>query len=371
MRVTEVNSTDGLPGLRLAWRSMLDETPGATFQQSCEWLEASARYMPPASKLRVLLVTGGGETIGLLPLIQTDQQTLGGRLRVLGYPRDAWSPFRGPIGPQPTATLMSALRHLAGCSDWDVIELTEVNRSGLDYERTRTALQVAEMRFREETETAIPAIDLPIPWAWNPINSLGRQIDEKKVCPTSPRSDKLSFERYRPQGAMYGDMDPRWGDFETCLALPKGDRHQSNTAQTFLREVHQTACRYGAADLNILRCRGRIVAACYNVHLDGTMATLFSGCAREARSTARLTDGDALPAWQARLVDLMLQSSSQDYDDHRWLPGDVDLVEHRPSTSLQRVSFVHRRPQSALQRVRRMARNAARRYRVSATAGSP
>ncbi|MGQ9504850.1 MAG: hypothetical protein ACUVQR_08065, partial [Thermogutta sp.] len=65
-----------------------------------------------------------------------------GTLRVLTYPLDNWGDFYGPIGPNPTATLLTALRYIAeGERDWNAVDLRWVDRERCDHDRTPAAMR--------------------------------------------------------------------------------------------------------------------------------------------------------------------------------------------------------------------------------------
>jgi CelD/BcsL family acetyltransferase involved in cellulose biosynthesis len=52
--VREINDLDGLAEYRSAWSDLLDQTPGASFFQSLDWLEVYWRHFGAGQKLRVL-----------------------------------------------------------------------------------------------------------------------------------------------------------------------------------------------------------------------------------------------------------------------------------------------------------------------------
>ncbi len=351
MRVVEVNSIDGLPGLRLAWRSLLGDTPGAGFHQSCEWMEEIYRHQQPTSRLRVLLVTEGSEMVGILPFVQTLRSTPLGSLRVVGYPSDRWSPFQGPIGPHPTATLMAGLRYLSDIQHgWDVLELGGVNLAMPDYQRTRTALQVADMRF-QETDDGSPCDVIELQQQPNDFVASLRLVQRQPIASDEHRRidrDVLTFERHRPRGAMYDDANPRWDLFERCLELPNENQQPDDVSKQILRNIHASACRSGAADMSVLRHGNEILACCYNVHIAGVLVCVFGG-----------TSDSQLPtvvdrSFMHRLVARMLEDSVARHDV-RWISRTEFSLAEWSSAPLRRARFVHHRQNSASRLMRRMA----------------
>ena len=117
-RVVEINSLERLRGYRAHWNLLLSDTREATFFQTFDWLETYLRHKEAKQRgdrlrLRVLLVSGSDGPIGILPLVVTTESMRIGCVRVLTYPLDGWGTFYAPIGPQPTATLLAGLRHIA------------------------------------------------------------------------------------------------------------------------------------------------------------------------------------------------------------------------------------------------------------------
>ena len=103
--IEEINDPVRLADLRPLWNHLLGETPGATFFQSCDWLECYWRHYGPGQRLRVLVVRDGQRPLGILPLVVRTERTRVGSVRVLTYPLHDWGTFYGPIGPEPAATL--------------------------------------------------------------------------------------------------------------------------------------------------------------------------------------------------------------------------------------------------------------------------
>ena len=98
-QVIEINRIEDLGQYRLLWSALLGQTRGASFFQSLDWLEAYWRHFGHRQKLRVLIVSSGGEPIGIVPLTVVRESTRVGTLRTLTYPIHDWWWFYGPIGP--------------------------------------------------------------------------------------------------------------------------------------------------------------------------------------------------------------------------------------------------------------------------------
>ncbi len=150
-RVTEINSLEELAGRRLLWDLLLSQTRAATFFQSLDWITAYWRHYGERQRLRVLIVEAANRPIGILPLTVISEPTRLGPIRVLTYPLDGWGTFFGPIGPNPTATLVAGLRHVqATQQDWDLVDLRWIDTRGSDAGRTDAALRSRRSAGRRE-----------------------------------------------------------------------------------------------------------------------------------------------------------------------------------------------------------------------------
>ena len=112
IHVEEIDDPEQLADRRLLWNALLPQTPGATFFQSLDWLEVYCRHFAAAERLRALVVSADDRPVGILPLVVQTERTRLGQVRTLTYPLHDWGTFYGPIGPNPTATLMAGLRHV-------------------------------------------------------------------------------------------------------------------------------------------------------------------------------------------------------------------------------------------------------------------
>jgi CelD/BcsL family acetyltransferase involved in cellulose biosynthesis len=288
IRVIEINDPAELAGYRLLWNSLLTKTRGATFFQTLDWLETYWRHFGAEQRLRALVVRTSDEVLGIVPLVVRTETSRLGSLRVLTYPLHDWGMFYGPIGPQPTATLTAALRYLKSRPrDWDLFDLRWVDRDGVDHGRTVNSLRTTGWQAREQVGAEGAVVDLSGGWQaywsarghhWR--NNVGRC--EKKLA----AEGEVRFVRYRPQGAAYGDTDPRWDLYEACEAIAatswqgsskNGTTLSHESVQDYLRDAHEQAVRAGGVDLNLLFLAGRPAAFIYNYHYQGHLYGLRMG----------------------------------------------------------------------------------------------
>ena len=285
--VREIGDIAELADCKLLWNALLARTAGANFFQSLEWLTVFCRHYGRDMRLRVLLVSAGGETIGILPLVETTERTRLGPLRVLTYPLHDWGTFYGPLGDRPTATLLLGLRHIARTRrDWDLLELRWVP-DGIDRGRTATALAGVEMPAQRSSWETAAVIDARQGWTAYLHSRDGRwrrklRNNERRLLARGG----IDYLRCRPAGTAAGDGDPRWDLYDACERIaerswqarsPDGTTLSHPSVRPFLRDVHQAASAAGAADINLLYLAGEPAAFVYGYCCHGNVFTLRTG----------------------------------------------------------------------------------------------
>ena len=286
--VVEINRFEDVAGRRLAWNALWAQTRNASFFQSFDWLDVYWRHFGGSQQMRTLMVYACGQPIGILPLVVRTEQTGVGRLRVLTYPLDDWGTFYGPIGPNPTATLLAGMQHVRRTPrDWDLVDLRWVDAADCDRGRTPQAMTLAGLQPQEETWARAPQIEIRGTWEaylkgrakkWrHNVHRLQRRIQEL---------GRVQFIRHRPGGDSQGDGDPRWDLYDACVHLAERSWQGSSTTGTtlshphvraFLRDVHETATRKGCLDLNLLVVDDRPAAFAYNYYYQGLVSGLRMG----------------------------------------------------------------------------------------------
>lgn len=286
--VHEINRIDELAGCRVLWNALLPQTANATFFHSFDWLEVDWRHSGHDQRLRALIVSAGGRPIGILPLVVRTETTRLGPVRVLTYPLHGRGTFYGPIGPNPTATLLLGLKHVRQTRrDWDLLDLRWVDAAGCDLGRTRRAMQLAGFRPREEAWSQAAVVDTSGAWDeyWNSRTEAWRHKLGRCRRRLAERGE-LKYIRHRPEGDARGDGDPRWDLYEACARLAGNGRQRASTAgstpcqgsaEQHLREIHAQAAGFGALDLNLLLIHGNPAAFAYNYHYRGSVLGLRTG----------------------------------------------------------------------------------------------
>ena len=293
--VTEIRSIEELASYRLAWQSLLLKTRDATFFQSLDWLETFWRHFGEDKQLRVLIVSSCGETIGIVPLVVVTEPTRVGPVRFLTYPLHDWGSFYGPIGPNPTACLMAAMRHLHETPrDWDILDLRWIDVERTDRGRTERSMFQVGFRPQKQPWMQGSVVDLPETWDeyWNARPRRWRE-NVRRCRRRLADQGEVEYVRYRPEGIAYDDADARWDLFDACIAIAKkswqsesatGNTLCSGEFESFLRDVHEVAVRSGAVDVNLVLVDGRPVAFAYNYHMNGHVFGLRKGYDPEFRA---------------------------------------------------------------------------------------
>jgi len=294
--IVEINTLDQLAAFRTDWGKLLPETPGATFFQSYQWLEAYWRHFGAGKTLRTVIVLEDDRTVGIVPLIVRMEETKVGRLRVLTYPLDNWGSFYGPIGPDPGAALKAAMEHIRRTlRDWDMIELRWLGGPGTDWRQARNAMLSAGFQAYSSLWNRTAVADFSAGWEDYAAGRKGiwlrrmRQTEERLF-----RQGKVEYLRCRPASKEQGDGDPHWDIYDACEAIARsswqagaadGTTLSHEAVRAFLREVHALAAECGAADMNLLMLDGRAAAFIYGYHYRGCAYGLRRGFDAELSRT--------------------------------------------------------------------------------------
>ena len=304
--VVEINDLDELEQYRLTWNALLPRTPRASLFHTFDWLKTYWEAFGAGQQLRVLVVRSDGKPIGIVPLCITTERYHVSEVRVLTYPLSDWGMWYGPIGPDPSASLFMAMRHLRDTPrDWDMLDLRWVGgeRGQRDptgralqasgWQPVRTEYQQTSMIQLEGTDWETYRANLSKKWR----HELGRQQRGLE------REFQVDVQRHRPLGIRHGDNDPRWDLYENCLEIAaqswQGESTTGNTlshehVREFLFDCHRVATKLGMLDMVVLKLDGQPAAFQYNYLYDGKLFGLRMGFAREF---AKQGVGKSLLGW--------------------------------------------------------------------------
>lgn len=227
--VAEYNDVKQLKPLADLWARLFERTPEACFSHSWEW---AASLDSTSHKLRILLALVGGRPFGLLPMQVETRKTEAGELRVLTNTGSGFFPFAGPIGPNTTAMLTAAMRHLRRSRrDWDLVEFDLVNPTEMEKQRLSNTFQL--MKWRCDAEASSEWIEL------SPNAELPKRLETQ--------SSRYTIERVRAEDYP----GTPWPVLASCLSLV--EETQGSDAARQLRSLHQAAFRAGLSDWSLLR----------------------------------------------------------------------------------------------------------------------
>ncbi|MEI8371795.1 MAG: GNAT family N-acetyltransferase [Planctomycetota bacterium] len=288
IEVREINQIESLSEFRLSWQTLLAQTTGASFFHSLDWLECYWKHFAAGQQLRVLVVTENRQPVGIVPFVVRTESTRVGRLRMLTYPLHDWATFFGPIGPNPSATLVAALRHVRQTPrDWDLLDLRWVDADSTDLGRTERAMAQTGFRPCRQKWDRSSLVELPETWQvyWQ-----GREAKFRKnidrLQQRVAEQGKVELIRYRPEPAYGCEVDPRWDLYDTCVELAQrswqgegGDKTNLCHAEVheFFRDAHAAAAYLGAVDLCLLYFNDEPAAFMYNYCWQGAVYGLRRG----------------------------------------------------------------------------------------------
>lgn len=287
--VIEINDPDELEPYRMVWNALLPQTSRVSFFHSFDWLQTFWKHFGQELRMRVLIVRALGKPIGIVPLCVRRERYHVAKLRVLTYPLADWGMWYGPIGPDPSASLFMAFKHLRDTPrDWDMVDLRWSAAELNDRNTTGRALRAVGWQPQKITYQHNSVIRLAnsdhdaylreLPKKWR--HEIRRQ---QRVL---ERDCDVSFERHRPDSAAEGGGDPCWDLYGNCLSVSRkswqGGSTTGNTlchdrVRSFLRDCHRVAARLGMLDLAVLKVNGRPAAFQYNYHYQGNIFGLRMG----------------------------------------------------------------------------------------------
>ncbi len=221
LQVVEINAIEHLESIRLRWTSLVYETPGASFFHTLDWLQVYWRHARGDQSLRVLLVHRNGAIIGILPLVLRQETNATGSTNTLTYPTIDRTQFFGPIGPNPTATLVASLRHLAAeLRAWDALGLSRFGEH--DNGRTANAMTIAELPPEAEFDGVLTKICLDASWPQG-LAPLEPQCADELQSLEDDRTllGDLKFDRIRTVDHCYDEDELLREAIDQCFALLK------------------------------------------------------------------------------------------------------------------------------------------------------
>ena len=290
--ILELNDLEAIERYRDEWQQLWEETPGRSVAQSVDWFLAWCRHAAPGCRPRVMLARAGGEPVGLLPLMESTGETATCGARTLRYGVEGWSVFCGPLGKNPTATLVLAMQCLREQPRrQDVISLSPLDADGADHGRTFNAFRVCGMPAVREDAGRVPLIETSGDLARSESGLLRERFDDlDRAERVLARQGRVGFQRLRPDPSTSARLLTGEPLLESCHRLRElsagglaGPLARSpvtcgrKLSMKFLRESHMTAVEAGGADLCLLSLDGEPVAAIYSHQAEGRVEGIYHG----------------------------------------------------------------------------------------------
>lgn len=340
--VIEIRSIEELDAYRFQWRSLFAQTRRATIFQTYDWLQTYWQHFGEDQQLRVLMISSQGSLIGILPLVVRREQTRLGTMRVLTYPLADWGSFFGPIGPNPTATLLAGMQYLSQSKrDWDLLDLRWVDDAHVDHDRTSVTMQMAGLMPSKQVWKDVPVID--VAQSWNEYLATRKTKNRQNIRRLLRRAEEreIQFDRIRPLGSAFCDDDPQWETYNKCVDLASkswqgasitGTTISHESVMGYFRDVHQIAAQRGMLDLSILKQGEETIAFGYNYHHENHIQGMRVGYDTEKKN---LGLGTLLYATQLR--------DCCDRDDLQFDlgPGSIEVKQYWLSKVVQSWRICH------------------------------
>lgn len=271
----EVNELRDLTALRDDWNRLLAQTPGYSFFQTLEWLEATWHSYARAQRLRVIVVTRDGKPMGIVPWCVREERRRVGKVRVLTYPLDDWGTFYGPLGAEPRLAVRAAASRLAASPrDWDLIDLRWVDEAADEFLTIGESLRENGYDCRIWPRMEVRLCRLEGGWdeyAKSRSRNWRRRMQHDVTALN--KFGKVELMRYRPEPGNRGDDREHEAVYGVCERIAAktwqaDDPSQSTLCSprvhdTLLR-AHLSAARLGMLDANILLVGGTPAAFNYN-----------------------------------------------------------------------------------------------------------
>jgi CelD/BcsL family acetyltransferase involved in cellulose biosynthesis len=223
-----------------------------------------------------------------------------------------------------------------------LLEFRWVDRDGCDHHRTLSAMQRAGFAAQEQAWDRAAVVDMQ--GTWDEYFAGRKRKWRQNVRRLDRRLQKhgdVTYLRYRPDGTIGGEDDPRWDLYDTCVRLAEcswqGASRDGTTlchpgVRDYLRDAHAAAARTGSLDLNLLLLGGQPVAFHYNYYYRGKVYGLRKGFDPEFAS---LRPGTVLEY-------RMLRDGFQRGDtSHDMGVGYLDMKRHWLTTTATSYRYTH------------------------------
>ncbi|MCA9246183.1 MAG: hypothetical protein KDA42_03680 [Planctomycetales bacterium] len=337
--VLEIRRAEQLDSYRLAWNLLEAQAEDSSFYRSWDWMRWWLRRHRTSAQPRVLLVSVGADLVGILPLVQIVRRTVFGRLCTLGYPVDSCMTDCGPVGPNPTATMMTAVRYLATCPNpWHLLQLREYGTVRPLRRLASNSLRLARLTASIQQHPGPRRVELA---------DLAKHTQSFGVG----NDGETRFTRFRPASASEGAGMVAPGCLDACRQIlhspGESAAHRAiecEARQKWFESLINVAASRGALDIGLLTECDRPVALAANIHGGGVLHYLASSVAGD---NPQRNDERERRLWALIVEDSLRRGEQAMVFPQATAPGFLGAIERDESPRLE-IAQVKRGWQSQL-----------------------
>lgn len=252
------------------------EDLGETFAGFGAWASSDPRAVP----LPVLVASRGDEPQAILPVMRSERQVHGVRLRVLMTAgNDHWKAGSPILGRDPEGSMVTLLEALARDRGWHVLELGPMRDDGETLPLLLTHAERLGFRPRVTRKLEDPVVMMSGAWE-DYFDSLSGNLRSqvKRSEAKLLREGPVTLEEYLGGN----ELDQRLEEFFRVEA--SGWKGREGTAissepvtRDFYSRLAHTAAKRGELRLHMLRVKGQCIAADYCIANGGTVYMLKVG----------------------------------------------------------------------------------------------
>ncbi len=275
-----VRSCDELAAAKRIWERLNEERAPEDLGETFAGFDAWASSDPRANPLPVLVASRGDEPQAILPVMRSERQFHGVRLRVLMTAgNDHWKAGTPILGRDAERSMVTLLEALGRDRGWHVLELGPMRDDGEPLELLLAHAERLGFRPRIARKLEDPVVMMSGAWE-DYFDSLSSNLRSqvKRSEAKLLREGPVTLEEYLGGG----ELDERLEEFFRIEASGWKGREgtaisSDPTTREFYSRLAHTAAKRGELRLHMLRVKGQCIAADYCIASGGTVYMLKVG----------------------------------------------------------------------------------------------
>ncbi len=293
LRVRRIESSKEFVALAPLWSELARESGKTSPFLSHDWFWCCWHAVWPRRRPEILLIEEGGSPVAIIPLMRWQERYYGLPVRCLGFLECPDTPFVDMLAAaEPGPVSEAFLDHLAGRSDWDVVQLQKLPAPSPTLKTLQSLLPDRLPWWRASTLFS-PYLEIAGGWS----GFYGAKSQRfKKTCRNIQnrleRAGHVSVEEHRvvdPASPLFKEV------IEVTRQSWKGNHGLAIATMPrmpeFFKELTRRASNHGWLSLWLLRLNDRVIAMEYQLRGDGTVYALR---ADYDQAYAELSPGSAL-----------------------------------------------------------------------------